>query len=92
MVMMGMIDNIKGDDNYTFILSADDNSEENDSVVDKIGHDFDLKYKGCDLQHNKLFQYNQQWFWFSLINSFRTIDSSRTIDNGKDFSLTLLAQ
>ena len=49
MVMMGMIDNIKGDDNYTFILSADDNSEENDSVVDKIGHDFDLKYKGCDL-------------------------------------------
>ena len=49
MVMMGMIDNIKGDDNYTFILSADDNFEENDSVVDKIGHDFDLKYKGCDL-------------------------------------------
>ena len=49
-MMMGMIDNIKGDDdNYTFILSADDNSEENDSVVDKIGHDFDLKYKGCDL-------------------------------------------
>ena len=43
MMMMGMIDNIKGDDNYTFILSADDNSEENDSVVDKIGHDFDFK-------------------------------------------------
>ena len=43
MVMMMMIDNIKGDDNYTFILSADDNSEENDSVVDKIGHDFDFK-------------------------------------------------
>ena len=43
-MMMGMIDNIKGDDdNYTFILSADDNSEENDSVVDKIGHDFDFK-------------------------------------------------